>query len=1056
MKKLVSLVLAVLLAVPALTGSALTPTWPSPYYDNSHTNCNPNVNITLPLERQWVFFTDSKKLGMPIATEDSVYVTDNTGTIYSLTKTLGEENWRYNLGIKRPMNISLVGDNIVFITTADLSNVYSGMGAGGRRQRKRDDGRDEPPPGQGDVVEDEVKNFAGIVDAATGKLLVKQELVLEDLILSQSVIIGDKIYLVYIKMDEKYNSGPSKISCLSLKDLSTLWTAEFPKLIAMPLTVAGDKFITESMITVYNEDTQQPEMRDAEITALKIADGKSAWSKKLDANEVLMSTSYADGVFYAPKIIMPEDDAGGGGGGGGRGGPFRMPDSYLSAYKAENGEQIWTTKVPAADPTKMDMGDLAFGMPAITSKGIIMQCMISKTICFEKDTGNIKWSTPTAGGMTMTGMQYVCTNQYVISTRGSKLSFINLNSGEEEYVEDLKFQAGMPMGGQMPTIAYSCIANDIVYIAADKLLAYGKKIVGIKSDPAVVRFEQVEAGQTKTKNVRVLYNGSGEIKGTASVTQPWMKLNSTDYKLAVQNYDLTVDATKLEPGEYKGELLIDSTVGKASIPVTMRVVPKPPLKLEVSLEEETLTNINPFKVKGTTVPGAKLTISGRPATVATDGSFTEDIPLKEGLNRLEFEAQDSKGAKAIAIRVIFLDTKKPLLQVSLSNDQLFEAQPVKFSGRTEIGAKLRVNNEPVDVTETGEFEAVIENLEDGQHTIKIVATDKAGNVSSLERKIALDTKPLELTIDAQPYVYTNKTPFVVKGKTSPGARIVAMSEQSMAGGAMADDQGAFQLEIQLKDEGEHAFRIMASSGSKTSTKELTVVFDKTAPAIKCELPAVVNQQSFTLYGTTDPDLELSIIIGADNKKVKSDSTGKFQASFSLKEGLNAVTITTADKAGNQGKFTGFIKFEAKKTTTKVVIILTLDKTDWTVNGENQKSLAVAPTSTNLPADLKGTTYMPIKEVAQALFATVTWDANEKKVTLTQKLSDGTTNIIELWIGKKTAKINGKEVSISSNGKLYPTIYGGKTLLPLRFVADALGCSVNYETSTKKITLTFPK
>ncbi|NTU61519.1 MAG: PQQ-binding-like beta-propeller repeat protein, partial [Caldiserica bacterium] len=688
-------------------------------------------------------FTDSKKLGMPIATQDNMFVTDNTGTIYCLTKTLGEELWRYNLGIKRPMTISLVGENIVFITTADLSNVFSGMGAGGRRPRKRDD-KKEGPPGQGDIVEDEVKNFAGIVDATTGKLILKQELALDDLILSQSVIIGEKIYLVYISMDEKYNSGPSKIVCLSIKDLSTLWTAEFPKLIAMPLTVGDGKLITESMITIYNEETQQPEMKDAEITALKVSDGSVAWSKKLDANEVLVATSYADGVFYAPKIIMPEDDAGGGGGGGGRGGPFRMPDSYLSAYKASTGEQIWTTKVPAADPTKMDMGDLAFGLPSITPKGIIMQCMISKTICFEKDTGNIKWSTPTAGGMTMTGMQYVCTNDYVISTRGSKLSLINLNTGEEEYVEDLKFQAGMPMGGQMPTVAYPCIANDMIYIAADKLLAYGKKIVGIKSDPSVVRFEQIEAGQTKSKNVRVLYNGDGEIKGTASVTQPWMKLNTTDYKLAVQNYDLTIDATTLEPGEYKGEILIESTVGKASIPVIVRVVPKPPLKLEVSLEEETLTNVNPFKVKGVTVPGAKLTISGRPATVATDGSFTEDIPLKEGLNRLEFEAQNSKGAKAVAIRVIFLDTKKPVLQVSLSNDQVFETQAVKFSGRTEIGAKLRVNNEPVDVSETGEFEAVIENLEDGQHAIKIVATDKAGNVSTLERKITLDTKPLDL------------------------------------------------------------------------------------------------------------------------------------------------------------------------------------------------------------------------------------------------------------------------------------------------------------------------
>lgn len=1052
MKKFVSLILAVMLAVPILAGAAATPAWPMPFFDSEHTNCAPNVNITLPVERQWVFFTESKRLGMPVATNENAYVSDNTGTIYCLTKDLGEEVWRFNLGLKRPMNIALVGENIMFTTTSsDMSTILGGMGAGGRRPRRRNDGGGSNPPGAGEVNEDEFKNFAGIIEASTGKLILKQEMVMDELMLSQATIIGDKIYAVYVDLDEKFNSGPSKVVCMSAKDLSTLWTSDFPKLIAMPLTNADGKLITEAMKIVYNEETQQPEMKDAEMTALKATDGSVVWSKKLDANEVLMLSSYADGVFYAPKIIIPEDD----GGGGGRR-EFKMPDSYLSAYKADTGEQIWTTKMPAGNPEQGEMGDLAFGLPAITPKGIVMQCMISKTICFDKQTGDIKWTTPTAGGFSMTGMQYVCNSSYVISTRGSKLSFININSGEEVLVEDMKFQAGMPMPGKMPTIAYPCIANDMIYVAADKLIAYGKKIVGIKSDPTVVRFEQVEVGQSRTKNVRVLYNGDGEINGKATVTQAWMKLNSSDYKLAVQNYELTVDATKLDPGEYKGEILIESTVGKTSIPVVARVVPKPPLKLEVSLEEETLTNVNPLKVKGVTVPGAKLTISGRPANVASDGTFTEDIPLKEGLNRLEFEAQDSKGSKAIAIRIVFLDTKKPILQVSLSNNQIFEEQPVKFSGRTEIGAKLKVNNDAYEVNEMGEFEVVIDNLEDGKHTIIILATDKAGNTTMVSRDIVLDTKPLEMTIDSPQVVFTNKSPYIVKGKTSPGTNVVAANQQTMVARAMADDQGSFTLEIPLAEEGENTFRIMAMSGSKNNAKEITINFDKTAPAIKCEFPPVVNQQSFMLYGTTDPDLEVSVTVGAETKKVKTDLAGKFQVSFRLKEGLNPVTITAVDKAGNEGKFTGFVKYEAKKETTKIVIVLTIDKTDWTINDQAQTPLKVAPTTTKLPADLKGNTYMPIKEVAQALYATVAWDAAEKKITLTQKLPDGTTNIIELWVGKKTAKINGKEVNISSNGKLYPTIYDGKTLVPLRFVSEALGCGLNYEAISKKITLTYPK
>jgi outer membrane protein assembly factor BamB len=505
MKKILSLVIAVILAVPFLTGTAASPAWPMPFYDNSHSNCAPNITTTLPLERAWVFFADSKKLGMPVATEENVYISDNTGTIYCLSKDLGEEVWRYNIGIKRPTTISLVGNTLVFITTTnDIQTMYSGMGAGGRRGGRRGGpgGGEEPkPPQNGEVTEDKPRNFVGILDLATGKTTLPQkELALEDLMLAHSTIIGDNIYLVYVKLDENYNSGPSKIVCMALKDLSTTWTAEFPKLVAMPPALGNGKLITEALKVTYNEEKQTPEMSGAELAAINVSDGSVAWSKKLDANEILMMPSCSNGVFYAPKIIMPEEDSGGGGGRGG----FKMPDSYVSAYKIDTGEQVWSTKIPSGDPAKNDMGDLAYGIPSITPKGIVLQAMISKTILFDKDTGDIKWSTPTAGGFAMTGMQYVCTGSYVISTRGSKLSFINLGSGVEEFVEDLKFQAGMPMGGVMPTFAYPCVSNDMVYIAADKLMAYGKKVIGIKSDPAVVRFEQVEAGSTKTKSIRVV------------------------------------------------------------------------------------------------------------------------------------------------------------------------------------------------------------------------------------------------------------------------------------------------------------------------------------------------------------------------------------------------------------------------------------------------------------------------------------------------------------------------------------------------------------------------
>lgn len=138
-----------------------------------------------------------------------------------------------------------------------------------------------------------------------------------------------------------------------------------------------------------------------------------------------------------------------------------------------------------------------------------------------------------------------------------------------------------------------------------------------------------------------------------------------------------------------------------------------------------------------------------------------------------------------------------------------------------------------------------------------------------------------------------------------------------------------------------------------------------------------------------------------------------------------------------------------------VIKLWLGKLDYTLNGDRML-LKVAPTSSTppLPKDLVGNTYMTITEVAAALNVKVDWDGKEKKVMLTQPLPAGGTRRIDLWISKKQATIDGKEVWIDSNRKLYPAIVTNKTMLPLRFVGEALGAKVDYETATKKITITY--
>ncbi|MHB8071064.1 MAG: stalk domain-containing protein [Candidatus Cryosericum sp.] len=129
---------------------------------------------------------------------------------------------------------------------------------------------------------------------------------------------------------------------------------------------------------------------------------------------------------------------------------------------------------------------------------------------------------------------------------------------------------------------------------------------------------------------------------------------------------------------------------------------------------------------------------------------------------------------------------------------------------------------------------------------------------------------------------------------------------------------------------------------------------------------------------------------------------------------------------------------------QTTLVLHVASTQMSVDGTS-RTIDVAPQI------VEGRTLLPIKWVAEPLGALVAWDATDRKVTISLK---GTT--LELWIGKSQARVNGVAVPIDSeNAKVVPLIVSGRTMLPVRFVAEQLGADVQWEASTKTITITGP-
>lgn len=97
-----------------------------------------------------------------------------------------------------------------------------------------------------------------------------------------------------------------------------------------------------------------------------------------------------------------------------------------------------------------------------------------------------------------------------------------------------------------------------------------------------------------------------------------------------------------------------------------------------------------------------------------------------------------------------------------------------------------------------------------------------------------------------------------------------------------------------------------------------------------------------------------------------------------------------------------------------------------------------------PFITEGTTFVPMRSIFEALGAAVEW--NDTTRTVTSK-KDGIE--INITIGSNTVYKNGKEYFLRTP----PVIIDDYTMVPLRFVSESFGCSVEWNGDTQTITIT---
>ncbi|SDH82091.1 Ig-like domain-containing protein [Pseudomonas panipatensis] len=367
-------------------------------------------------------------------------------------------------------------------------------------------------------------------------------------------------------------------------------------------------------------------------------------------------------------------------------------------------------------------------------------------------------------------------------------------------------------------------------------------------------------------------------------------------------------------------------------------------------------------MEGATVLGSTIADDSGNWTLAlptqTDGAHSYSVTASNGANSAN---------ASFALTVDSLAPSKPGA-ITVTDDQGAVTGPVTngvtddstptLSGKTEPDAIVTIkDNGTVLGTAVADSNGdwtftPSQALPDGDHSISVTATDKAGNVSEPSDAVAIkvDTSNVMVSIDYAVdnvgvtenlinNALTNDATPTLFGKALAGAVVtISVKGGAAIGTAIADASGNWSFELPAQADGAHSYSASVSNGANSDSADFSLNIDTVAPS----KPAVVAanddqgkvQGSIAAGSTTDdalPVLSGKTEAGAtvtikDNGTVLgtalADSNGDwtFTPSASLADGPHSITSVVTDKAGNASAPSDALAFVVDTLPVSVSVI----------------------------------------------------------------------------------------------------------------------------------------
>jgi len=213
----------------------------------------------------------------------------------------------------------------------------------------------------------------------------------------------------------------------------------------------------------------------------------------------------------------------------------------------------------------------------------------------------------------------------------------------------------------------------------------------------------------------------------------------------------------------------------------------------------TITNNTTYRIAGRAIPikielfgkeeflfDSIIYINNQKVTVNdTDGSFSLDIPLKEGENKVKIRAEDDAGNDVMKEYTIISDIVPPSIQMlKPSKDEVVLDKVVRIEGKTDDPtASVEVNGQKVLIESDGTFYFEMKMEKPGKKEIKVQAIDTAKNESRYESSfwfgytITLQIGSMEAVTNGV-NISLNVAPLIQKSKTLVPFRFIGEQLQA--------------------------------------------------------------------------------------------------------------------------------------------------------------------------------------------------------------------------------------------------------------------------------------